>query len=62
MRPSQIFGLPPRSGEPMRPNPSQGGDFEVEQLYSVERRLRDMERQHLDMHALSVVPSFFYAR
>ncbi len=56
----QIFGLPRIDGG--QPTPRQGGGFEVEQLYSIPRRLRDMEAQRVDMQALSVPPVFFYTR
>src|SRR5436305_12869760 len=57
-----IMGLPPAPGQPIAMNPSQGGNFEVEQLYSVERRLLDMDKQRVDMHVLSVPPVFFYTK
>ena len=36
-------------------------NFEDDTLYSVERRLRDMDAQGLDMHVLSLQPMFTYA-
>ena len=34
--------------------------FEAEQIYSVERRLKDMGTQRVDMQVLSVPPFFFF--
>jgi aminocarboxymuconate-semialdehyde decarboxylase len=36
-------------------------NFEDDTLYSVERRLRDMDAQGLDMHVISLQPMFTYA-
>jgi aminocarboxymuconate-semialdehyde decarboxylase len=58
----QVMGLPQREGESAQITPRQGGDFALEQLHNIERRLRDMERQRVDMHVLSVPPAFFYTR
>ena len=57
-------GLFPFSGTPATgPIASQGGDFRVEQLYSIEQRLRDMAAQQIDMHVISPAPQlFFYDR
>ncbi len=42
----------------------QGGGFETAQLYSIDRRLRDMDEQGVDMQVVSPAPglTFFYNR
>jgi aminocarboxymuconate-semialdehyde decarboxylase len=56
------LGLPGSDGRTQPAN--QGGGFEGVQLYNIERRLRDMDTQLVDMQVLSGVPGtmFFYGR
>ena len=35
-------------------------NFEAEMIYSVPRRLRDMDHQGVDVHVLSIAPMYFY--
>jgi aminocarboxymuconate-semialdehyde decarboxylase len=52
------LGLPDSEGQTQPAN--QGGDFDPAQLYDVGRRLRDMDRQLIDMQVVSAVPGTMY--
>ena len=49
------------TGQILHTETFQAMGFDAEQIYSIDRRLRDMRDQRVDMHALSVPPfCFFY--
>ena len=51
----------PGSGEVLYSSESVPRGYDAEQIFSIDRRLRDMREQRVDMHVLSVPPfAFFY--